>query len=128
MARTTFEVQRLENLEQLREWCPPGTTVRLILRHVSASGMTRWIDPVVFVDGDERYIGYRAAKLLGWKYDRKHDGIKVEGAGMDMGFHLVYTLSSLLWRDTPEAEEYRRENERPSQSADAGYMLKHRWL
>ena len=39
------------------------------------------------------------------------DGYKVGGCGMDMGFHLVYTLSSLL---------YKKDR--------GGYELRHEWL
>ena len=42
------------------------------------------------------------------------DGLVVKGCGMDMGFHVVYTLSSLLFRDTAKG--------------DAGYCLNHAWL
>jgi hypothetical protein len=38
--------------------------------------------------------------------------IRVGGAGMDMGFHVVYSLSSVLFKDRD----------------DAGYVLSHRWI
>jgi hypothetical protein len=89
-----------------------------ILRHVSRSGMQRVID-LAFVakindqgETDLCRIGYKAAKVLGWRYSDKHDGVIVDGAGMDMGFHLVYSLSAAL---------YGHENE-------GGYKIKHRWL
>jgi hypothetical protein len=50
------------------------------------------------------------ARAIGWKFDQVHGGVKVDGAGMDMGFHLVYTLSQVLY------------------GAQEGYALKQRWI
>ena len=41
-------------------------------------------------------------------YDSKREGVKVGGAGMDMGFHLVYNLAAVLFDD--------------------GYALEHKWI
>lgn len=87
----------------------PGTTVYTILRHVSRSGMFRVIQLVVIGAGGTPYqLGYNAALVLGSQYDRDREGVKVGGAGMDMGFHLVYNLSMVLFGD--------------------GYALSQRWL
>jgi hypothetical protein len=106
------QAAREQAIEELRAALPKGSTVYLVLRHVSASGMTRWIDPIVFVGEPNvpgpRWYGWRVAEALGWKYDREHNGVKVGGAGMDMGFHLVYELARVLYGD--------------------GYELTHRWL
>lgn len=80
--------------------------IALIVRHVSPSGMTRWIDPLILVHGTG--MGHRVATVLGWTYSDKHRGVKVEGAGMDMGFHLVSTLCRVLYQDD--------------------YKIRHRWL
>jgi hypothetical protein len=94
-------------------------TVYTILRSVSASGMTRHISLVVAgvgVDGkpDINDITYHAARAMGDKLQERngHRTIRVNGCGMDMGFHLVYSLSSVLF-----AGEER-----------AGYKLAQRWL
>lgn len=96
-----------EAREMLREEIKPGDTIRTILRHVSASGMTRWISLIVLgkdKDGEPtiRDISWLAAKALGRRVNtRNHDGIETGGCGMDMGFELVYSLSLALW---PEYE------------------------
>jgi hypothetical protein len=41
------------------------------------------------------------------------DGYKVGGCGMDMGFHLVYTLASVLF---------------PEDRKTGGYKLNHEWI
>jgi len=91
-----------------------GATVYTVLRSVSASGMTRHISLKVAQGGDIYDITYLAAQAMGEKVkDRNgYNTIKVNGCGMDMGFHLVYNLSSVLF-----AGEDR-----------AGYKIAQRWL
>lgn len=94
-----------------------GPTVRTILRHCSQSGMTRDIS-IVYVDdaGTLRNITYSAGLALGWTLTDRNGSraIKVGGAGMDMGFHLVYTLSRVLFAG--------------ESAGDAGYRLRQEWL
>ncbi len=86
-----------EALTKLRAWLTPGDTIHTILRHRSASGMSRSISPVIVQDDKPVDISYWAARATGWKIDRDNGGLKLQGAGMDMGFHLVYELSSCLF-------------------------------
>lgn len=92
--------------DQMRDLLPPGGTVTTVLRHVSPSGMTRGIDAYALqCDPDHpgrvirSWLSYRVAAVLGWRFDGKRECVKVSGAGMDMGFHLVYSLSRRLYRD-----------------------------
>ena len=85
-------------IKQLREWLPPGSTARTIIRHVSRSGMQREISVVVMVDGEPFECDYWVARALGDRIGT-HGGIVVGGCGMDMGFHLVYSLSQTLYPD-----------------------------
>lgn len=81
----------------------PGDTIYTVLRHRSSSGMFRVIDLFVIRpdlwSGKQsiRSIGYLVADALGMSHDREREGIKVSGCGMDMGFNLVYNLSSALF-------------------------------
>lgn len=101
-----------EVLAQFRNFAPEGTTVYTVLRHVSESGMTRWISAFVIIDDQPVHLDYLITELTSFKSDnrtyRRHDGVKVTGTGMDMGFHLVYSLAHAVYGD--------------------GYALKHRWL
>lgn len=110
--------------EQLRGILKPGTTVYTVLRHCSASGMSRRIS-LQIVDGDSiRQIDHWAADAMGDKVSDK-GGITVTGCGMDMGFHLVYNLGAVLWPNgTPEP--HGRRNGEPDSAG--GYALKHQWL
>lgn len=110
--------EQAEAIARLREWIKPSDTVYTILRSVSRSGMSRVISLIVFSKEDNRplHISWNAAKAMEWGHDDKKEGLKVSGCGMDMGFHAVYTLSRVLFRDQETTEK------------DAGYLLNHRWL
>jgi hypothetical protein len=67
-----------------------------ILKHCSASGMKRVLS-VVYIKNNEPYdISKSIAVLIGWRYSSAHNGVIVSGVGMDVGFHLVETLSRIL--------------------------------
>jgi hypothetical protein len=90
-------------------------TVYTVLRSVSSSGMTRHISlKVVDSDGDILDITYLAARALGDKLQERNgfNTLKVNGCGMDMGFHIVYSLSSVLFAGQERA----------------GYKLSQRWI
>ena len=104
-----YAIERL-----LTHYVKPGTKVYTIMRHVSSSGMSRNIS-LVIANGDEVMdITYYAAHALGDKLieSKGHRAIRVNGCGMDMGFHLVYNLSSVLFTGQDRA----------------GYVLKQGWL
>lgn len=73
----------------------PGSTVYTILRHVSQSGMSRDIDLFVMGDKGPIMVTYIAKQLLKLRWG-KREGVRIGGCGMDMGFALVYDLSSKL--------------------------------
>lgn len=113
----------------------PGDTVYTVLRHRSGSGMMRVID--LFVIRKDRwsgqmrpwFIGHLAAQAMGDLYDRDREGIKVSGCGMDMGFHVVYSLGSVLFPegfgDEGEIEgKSTQKKRRPKTKAEAARMIK----
>jgi hypothetical protein len=61
--------------------------------------MSRDISLKTVENGEIRDITYTVAIALGDKPKDKngHRVIRVNGCGMDMGFHLVYSLSSVLY-------------------------------
>jgi len=99
----------------LTNYVSEGTRVYTILRHRSSSGMSRDISLVV-ADSDGRIsdITFYAAAALGDRLieSKGYRAIRVSGAGMDMGFHLVYNLSSVLFHGQDRA----------------GYVLKQEWI
>jgi hypothetical protein len=108
----------------LLEILKPGDTVYTVLRHVSASGMSRNIDLYVMREDRPVYLSGYASTLIGWPL-AKRQGIVVGGCGMDNGFHLVYTLGALLWPDGT-GEPHGVRNGEPDRAG--GYALKHSWL
>lgn len=140
--RTTLTEQE-EAAANLRELLPPGSTVQTILRHVSRSGMTRAISPVVNGE-DVTWLVCRAFPRY-FKRNARHDGITMEGCGMDMGFALVYELSHALYPDgfdcigagdpdtwgsrCPASDHSNGDRDyTPHRHESGGYALRHRWL
>lgn len=114
-----------EALADLRSMLKPGDTVYTRLNHCSKSGMMRVIDLFVIRNNEPRRITWAACQATGTTYNDKHDGMRMDGCGMDMGFAAVYNLGAVLWPDgTPEPHGMR--NGQPDTAG--GYALKHRWL
>lgn len=91
------EQERQEAIKRLRQVIKPGETLHTVLRHVSKSGMSRSISIIQVKGGKTHDWSYLVAKAIGEKIDQNHDGIKISGCGMDMGFALVYQLSAVLY-------------------------------
>ena len=129
---------------QLREILKPGDTVSTVLRHVSSSGMSRSISPVICGEDGPTDLTWLVVRALGDRFDQKNGGIKVGGCGMDMGFHLVYNLSYTLFPDgfscigdggdkwgarCPSCDHSNGDRDyTPHTHTDGGYALRHRWL
>jgi len=105
MRNTEKEREESKATERLREWIKPGDTLYTVLRHRSRSGMSRSISVLGLQQINNlpqdkiqiwSYDG-NVALATGRKFDRDREGVKVQGCGMDMGFHLVYTLSRILF-------------------------------
>ena len=135
-------------LDTLREILPTGSIVRTILRHKSASGMSRSISAVFIAkDGTVGELDYPIVRAGLGKFDSIHGGIKMGGCGMDMGFSLVYGLSRALYPTGHPCTGHDRKGPRgavrcPSNDhsngdriyrrgkmhADGGYALNQAWL
>lgn len=76
----------------------PGSDVYAIVKRVSSTGMSRRIAILTVKNGKIENITGWVASLLELKWN--DDGsLTVGGAGMDMGFHVVYSMSRALWPD-----------------------------
>lgn len=79
------------------ETAPEGSTIYVVQRSVSSSGMSRVLDLFVVVDGDIRYLRSLADDdRMPFKRNKRstHDGFVVGGTGMNMHFHIVYTIGA----------------------------------
>ena len=144
------DTEKTEAIAKLRDWIKPGDTVYTVLDQVSRSGMSRHIR-VVLLTSDERgqcaglHPNWAVGKALGLRHAKRNgyetDALVVGGCGMDMGFHVVSTLSYTLY---PEYQCLGREKRCPSNAHvnsgperekygrgvthEDGYALRHRWL
>lgn len=141
------QAERDEAIQHLRSVLKPGDTVYTVLRHCSRSGMSRSISACIGEGSEITDITYWAATAMGDRLDAKNGGVKMGGCGMDMGFALVYNLSSVVFKDgygcvgwddrsrcpsndhsngdrdyTPHTED------QPHWHKEGGYALNHRWL
>jgi hypothetical protein len=117
MSAATIKEDQAYAVERLLSfYLKEGDRVYTMNRHTSSSGMSRDLSLFVARDGEIMNITYYAAHALGWRLVERNGyrAIRVQGCGMDMGFHTVYTLSRVLFRDGVKT--------------DAGYSLKHEWL
>ena len=109
---------------ELRKLIIPGQTVYCTLRSVSSSGMSRRISLHIIENGTLRSIDSLAADATDTAHSDK-GGLIVGGCGMDMGFHIVYTLGYALWPNgTPAPHGVR--NGAPD--TNGGYALKSEWV
>lgn len=117
MTTRKLTTEQLEARDTLRELLPPGTTVWTNTEHVSRSGMSRSITARIFEavgtgDAFPRDLTYWIARAGIGKSDERHGGIIVGGCGMDMGFHLIYSLSRALYPDGHMCTGHRRTERR----------------
>ena len=119
------EAVRVQAIDDLRKQLKPGATLKTILMKVSASGMTRRIK---VMDPKGNNITWLVSKATG--RDMNDDGLKVSGCGMDMGFHLVYTLSHTLYPKgfrLPKGVSGRN-GDKSRTDKDGGYALNQQWF
>ena len=90
----------------LTHYVKEGQTVYAIVRGRSASGMSHDISLKVINSGKLEDITYYAAHALEWRLVERNGqrAIRVQGGGMDMRFHLVSTLSAVLFHGIDRAE------------------------
>ena len=103
----TKRLDRDHAIKQLLEhYVVKGDIVYAIVRGRSSSGMSHDISLKVIHAGKLQDITYYAAHALGWRLVERNGqrAIRVQGGGMDMRFHLVSTLSAVLFHGQDRAE------------------------
>jgi hypothetical protein len=103
--------QAIDSLKNIFALMPPEKRViYTVLRSVSKSGMSQTIDFFTIDNDRPRHLSGLIKMALGYKFG-KNGGLVVGGCGMDMGFHVVYTVSSVLHG-----------------GARGGYEIHHEWV
>lgn len=92
------ELYREQCKQKLSKLLESVETVYGIIRHVSASGMSRDIDLYVIKDNQMIYLTGYASTVLDYPMS-KNRGMKVCGCGMDMVFHCVSSIADAIGRD-----------------------------
>lgn len=118
----TSQTRKDECRASLLKILKPNDKIYCVLRHVSKSGMSRKIDFYKMTKDGPRWLSNYIADILEYRQD---NGLVIGGCGMDMGFHVVYTLGATLW-PTGTAKPHGTRNGEPD--SDGGYALKHEWL
>ena len=119
-----------EALEYLRANLPVGSTVYTSVRSVAKSGMSRTMKVYMVKDGKIISLNWYVCRALGESM-RKDGTIRVHVCGMDAGFHLVYTLSRILYPEGFVVEESRHAaslGAAVGAEQDGGYALRQAWL
>lgn len=106
-----------QHLYNLKEIVKAGDTVYTVLQSVSSNGISRRIKVIINDDERVKDISYLVAKALKYRYNSRYESLVVGGCGMDMGYHVVYSLASALGYTTNGA-----------QSGDNCYGLNHKWI
>lgn len=126
-----------DEIAELRALLPVGSEIKTILRHVARSGMMRVVLPT-FQGERIPYI----EEVTQFRYNRNHDGYTVHGCGTDVGFELVYNLSSAIWPEydcigyddkphgqrCPSADHVNSGECRKNTHHKDGYALRQRWI
>lgn len=139
-----LEAASKEEIEQTKaelRKLPFGTKISCILRHVSNSGMMRVIDMTYVKDDMLCHVWIRDPKNFFGVVNDQYRGYKVSGCGMDMGFHLVYSLGCYIWAGhieqlkkqvleaTPKADiKYIHESLIGQSNPNGGYYFKQEWI
>ena len=114
------------------------------VNHVSNSGMFRLISCYVMINNQPMNIDWHIEKLGLYKRDKKREGLRISGCGMDMGFDVVYQSSSTLFdkdfkcrgEDCPANDhvndrkpyQWDRKKSIGKLHSDSGYCLIQKWL
>lgn len=127
-------LRALQAAKELRKLFPPGATAYTLCTHVSSSGMSRRIkvlasQRVKGSDGKVRWepvnVSALVADATGFRLNRDEMSLIIGGCGMDMGFHVVYSMASAIYPKGTRKPHGTRNGEPDS---SGGYAVNHRWL
>jgi len=122
--------QQKKAIAFLRKALKPGKTVYTIVRKVSSSGMSRQISTFITQKNSTIDITWYVAHALDYRRDPNNGALKVNGCGMDMGFHVVYNLGRKLYPNGFKLakKQHGRNGDKSGIDTDGGYALRQEWL
>ena len=113
------KAQKIEQQETsitfLKENIKADNIIYTSLQSVSSTGMSRRLKIYIVKDNQIIDITYDTANALEYRYNFEKGSLIIGGCGMDMGYYVVCSLTSLLnTRVTPENTNC--------------YKLNHKWI
>ena len=112
MSKKLSKEEEKELVKLLRSYFKKDSTAFCSIKKVSSSGMFRHIQILATKKNRIYNLSYSVAKLCGFSWKENTCSVGVSGCGMDMGFHVVSTLSYYLYKDKPRGE----------------YFINHQWV
>lgn len=137
MTKKEKQARKESAIVHLRSILKPGDTINTVLLTVSRSGMSRRIKPLFHAENGILDLSYWVNGVFEQDPENKGPGVRMDGAGMDMGFALVNNLSYRLFHEykcpgkgCPSADHVNspRKPYRKGTNHKDGYALKQRWL
>ena len=104
MAKLSRE-RKQELIKLLKSYFKKDSTAFCNLKNVSKNGDYRNIQILSCKKNRIYNLSYAVAELCGFTFKSNTNSVGVKGGGMDMGFHIVNTLSHYLY-STKERGEY----------------------
>ena len=88
-----IKVEALHQLKKIMSRCKDKRCYATV-KHISSSGMSRCIHFVAITkNGDQYNLDGIIHRITGYRFSN-YDGLHICGCGMDMIFHVLYTLNS----------------------------------
>lgn len=125
----------------------PGKRVYTSCSHVARSGMSRRIHVYIVTRDTEtdregkKRVEHRIHEITGlvahaldYTRNQNDGGLVIGGCGMDMGFHVVYSLGRVMFpkggslKAASGVRQAQAERGGITREVDGGYLLKHEWL
>lgn len=126
MKKAEKDAQAAAGLEALKECIQVGSRIYYTVTSVAASGMSRHMKFFMVRDGEIKSLTHAIAAALALKWNG--DGsLTISGCGMDMGFHVVYTIGRMLWPEGDGKTVTGRNGDKGPET-DGGYLLKYSYL
>lgn len=96
--------EKQEAIVELKRLFEKSNQIFTICRHVSRSGMSRDISFMIFINNQPYHLNFLINKVLNTTRamgsrmaSGDNSALRVNGCGMDMGYHIVNSLSVALY-------------------------------
>ena len=106
MSKKMSKEERKELVKILRSYYKKDSTAFCNLKRCSSSGMYRHIQILATKKNRIYNLSYFVAELCGFSWKESTSSVGVSGCGMDMGFHIVSTMSHFLYPNADRGEYY----------------------